>query len=384
MRFVAVVLMATCACLYAQRPIDRPDPVLWEDGRLHVVEDGRVVVETQDGKAARHMATSRSASAYGVSSGKAWYSETRRGTTPTLPNGSITSLYRREESGWVLDAEFEYAKGFIVQLHPLGNGRYWAVTSTPGLFSDGDGASYPVAILSKGKGDKLRVHSVLDLGLDKPFFFKQRPPTAARATPYAALTWDILMPLVIRADGYLVLVLPDAGLLFVFDAETGQFKRKAQVYSSVTEELLTRPRELAPCVLVAHPTPSGKVLLSTRSEDAILQAARAFREHMPTINSDQDYIANRDKIAELHTLNLKVFPRVLWWTFDPANGSLHEELPPQHFPTLVQTVEELNAFRWRFKPDGNLLFMGRSTEPAAQSAQASTKGAPKISEKKNH
>lgn len=381
---LAALLLAATPAIWAQRPADRPDPVIWDGGNLHVVGWGRVEVEKPGRQRGETLRFASGPAAYDFTEGVHWYAEAKRSSTPTMADGRVTALFKYEGQAWVRYAEFEYPAGAVRHLHPLGNGRVWALSPRPGAFKNSEGASFPLAILSRNpQTEKLNVHEVLDFGLEKPYFYRRANPVDSHDSPYHALAFDMMEPLVMRAGSYLVMCLPDPGFFWVFDGTTGRLKRRAQLYSFIGEELLsTRFRDLAPCILAAHPRSDGKILISARSEDAVNQAARAYREHMPTIATDQDYTRNLSKIRELQDLNLKMFPRVVWWVFDPETGSIQEEMPPLNFPTLVQTTADLQAYRWRFKPDGNLLFLGRYTDGDGTPERPESSAAPKAAPRK--
>jgi hypothetical protein len=385
------VAISLGVALHAQRPAERPEPVIWDGANLLVQEGSMLVTEHPDGTREGGLRIPAGPTSYDFFEGAYWYTSAHRASTPTMKDGRLSTLYRRVGRNWEAYGEFEYANGLVRYLRPLGNGKIWAFSPRSGVFKDTEGYSYPLAILARNPSNgQLSVQTTMDLDLGQPYFQRAKGANNRNGTdtPYSGLAFDMLSPLVFRTSSYLVLCLPDSGFFWVFDAETGHLKRRAKLYGSVTEDLIsTHYHDLAPTIIAAQPRSDGKILISARSEDAVQQAARVYREQLPVIESDRAFMQNYPQIKELWDLNLKMFPRVVWWTFDPQTGSVKEEVPPMNFPTLVRSFEELNAYRWQLKPDGNLIYLGEAIpeappRPKEAKEPGPAKTAPKVNPKR--
>jgi hypothetical protein len=363
--------------LNGQRPANRVSPVFWQGDDLFVLGFKRAIQERRNGQPGEILNFPQFGPGFDVFEGTAWVTSWERRTTPSLQDGRVTKIHKRIGAEWGKEGEFEYRSGLIYHIHPLGNGRFWAFSPRSGNFVDSDGYSHPLAILSKHpETGKLSVYSVMDFELKLPFFRKARKASRNDGSDitYAGLVFDASNPIVMRAGSFLVLCFPDSGYFWVFDGQTGALKHRKVLYDDVGEELLSsRYRDLAPAILAAQPRIDGKILISARSRDAVEQAAKSYREMIPPISTDEDFIKHSSKIQEAWDLNIHLFPRVDWWVFDPDNGTIHEEVPPHSFPTHIRSLTDLNTYRWRFKPDGNLHYLGNQGEETVPPPPATKK-----------
>ncbi|MBK8726235.1 MAG: hypothetical protein IPL96_09285 [Holophagaceae bacterium] len=292
--------------------------------------------------------------------GHFWSSRAGKATFPDGSEARQSTLFKLIDGRWERQVDFRYRHGLIWEILPLGNGKYLGISGQPN-FQDGSGKQFPFAVLRADAKGNLEVASTQDAGLAGPYFQKS-PAHPNSETPYGSLELDFLSPTVIRTEGFITVLSPRTGWFWVFSDMNGQLKRQGQIYASVGEELLKKSRDLAHVCLGAQPRPDGRILIATRSEDAVQQAARAFQKFLPKTDSDSAFISNYGSIKDLWDLNLQSFPRVEWWKLDPATGSIEPEAAPQRFPSLVRSVKELKAFRWRFNSDGNLMWLGAFLE----------------------
>lgn len=291
-----------------------------------------------------------------------------------FPDGTesrLSTILKLVNGNWERQAEYRYRKGLIWEIRPLANGKFLAISGQPN-FKDSSGKFHPFAVLSPDSKGNLEVTSTQDTGLGEGYFSKA-PNRTNGETPWGSLELDFLNPTVIRTEGYITVLSPKTGWFWAFDDLNGQLKRQGQVYASVGEDLLKKPRDLAHVCLGAQPRPDGWILIAARSEDAVQQAARAFQKFLPKTESDTSFISNFGSIKALWDLNLQTFPRVEWWKIDPATGRVESEFAPERFPSLVRSVKELKAFRWRFNADGNLKWLGAFQENAEERQSAKAK-----------
>ncbi len=273
----------------------------------------------------------------------------------------VTRAYVREGQSWKAEARWAHPAGPL-HLVPLQNGDFLAINDHRQL-QDEQKKAYPLAILRPGPSKKLEIKSLHDFGFPQPFFKATRAAAPQRGFTYPAFTADFLSPEVHLTEQGLCLVAKGASHLFVLDPLDGKLRKTIPLFKSVDESwLLTR--DLAAGILIAQPRPNGHLLVASRTEDAVLQAGRAYRETLPPIQSDQDYIRHRSKIQTLFELNLTKWPLLQWWDVDLETGTVRPEEPPLNFPDRIPNRTAYLTYAWRYKADGNLLWLGGPT-PAA-------------------
>lgn len=280
-------------------------------------------------------------------------------TVRDLTNDSKkTYLYRSHDlKTWQVNATYRGESGRSAGIHHLDGKRYFMV-STLSLFSDQDKYS-PFAIAEIDDQGFLTVKSLVSLDLREPLILSV-PPTGGGPKgrgvfnpKYSALQAMTLLNPMIRYPGGLAMIAKRSGYIWFFDDQSGELKRSIKLFSGVTEEKLGPPQQLEWAILGCQPRPNGHLLVASREEEAVLNAMSAYptQKNLKYLKDDAQQEFNYEQDA----VSLKRWPRILWWDIDPKTGLISEEQPPQNVPSQIWDLRVFHNFKFRFKPDGNLL-----------------------------
>jgi len=233
----------------------------------------------------------------------------------------------------------EVAKGTFPGAGPtglwrLGNGKFLGVTLGKGVFVS-MGRSYPFAILRVTEDRRLVVETGIDLDLERPQFQGEKGPT------YAALNKTLLLNAFTRTSNRIVYVSP-LGLFWMFDAETGALKRVTRLYSGLKDQFLDGNTPLLDGILGFGARPDDRILISARTEDAVLTTRKMVAYPSSTDPQAQQAI----------DFGHRFYPAIDWWTLDGETGQFQLEAPPINFPATLEDEKQFRNFNWRFKPDG--------------------------------
>ena len=299
---------------------------------------------------------------------------------------STIYIYRNGGARWELwDTLTVPPEAAITWLRPLEGGGYLL----GGRFPDEEMRRQdPLAIARNNGHGRLIIHETEEIDPDHPAFLYGRPSEVLPArnrvpgindqprwfpNPEALGFHGAWGTQTIRVPGHLVFIDLHLGRFLCVNARSGQVERQAALFD-LPEEALKAPMDYEFTVLGAQPRPDGHVLVAARSEEAILQsptwrpdlpqaapvrlsASEAFgksaEEQGEALEMKQDE-ADRARAQQAKEARLKAFPDLVWWDFDPGTGAFRREPPPLGVPERFPSLATLNAFAFRFKPDGNL------------------------------
>lgn len=160
---------------------------------------------------------------------------------------------------------------------------------------------------------------------------------------------------IVSTDSYFTVIHAVSGICWVFDAEDGRLKRVAPLYSEVMDRL-DNLSAIEMVFLAWQAEDSGRVLLASRSEDAVFGArkvtALALRAlewpKPPASASPEDLAVSRAQFEAFHPKfaqalkpGLTAFPVIHWWSFDPETGEYEPTVPPEGAPPFLKELSDL-------------------------------------------
>ncbi len=160
---------------------------------------------------------------------------------------------------------------------------------------------------------------------------------------------------VISTGSYYAIIHGVSGICWVFDAEDGGLKRVAPLYSEVMDRLDNLSAIETVC-LAWQAEDSGRILVASRSEDAVFGARRvtesvlrslefpkppasALPEHLAA--SRAEFEAFQPRFAQALNAGLTAFPVICWWSFDPETGDYEPAVPPEGAPDSLKELSDL-------------------------------------------
>lgn len=354
--------MLLCASPWGARAQDplRVDPVKWEGGQLVTMHASWIgqpqlgeVVDAQ-GKSIRKVPMPPNLQ-HRISGGNPAYREGAfywvwRGLT-TRETGEFAEeevLIHRGKA-WESHARFQHRKG-VVHLYPLDDDRFLGISMFPRIF-ESLGKSYPFAVLRRNVKEELVVESVMDTGLREPFFNLEGKRN------YPSLVGSFMAPNVVSTGESLVFG-ADLGLFWIFEERSGSLKRLVRLFPGVTDARL-KQNDLYPGLFTFQPAPDGSILISSRTEEAVLQAKGTLPRPVvsgkvePGSPEVQGLVRQQQGWEDFIA---RQFPHVAWWRLDPKAGKVEGETPPLRVPDRLFSAQAAKDFNWRFKPNGDLHF----------------------------
>lgn len=352
------ILLLGCVSLPAQVQNKPQDWMTWDGSRVVVIEheDSRSLqIEPPESQGAPiiKLKGPDNTTILDFKESAAWASV--RGSTK---NPKATYLYRSLDlKTWEINATYLGERGRAWAIYHLDGKRYFMV-SGPSFFSDQNEFS-PFAIADINDKGFLILKNLVRLDLKEPIAIPNtlsgvpQPASAIFNPKYASLLSMFITNRMIRYPGGLVLVAKKPGYIWLFDNQSGALKRSIKLFSSVTEEKLGPPYQLNWAILGCQPRANGHLLVASREEDAVLYSMAGFptQKSLKYINDEAQHKLNRDQ----DTASLLHWPRILWWDIDPKTGAVTEEYPPHNVPSQIWDLRVFQDFKFRFKPDGNLL-----------------------------
>jgi len=322
--------------------------------------------------------------------GKAWrLALPGRGRLKAVTDSEVLASKRTAEGTWMLwrtrNLKTWEKAGFIkedesrfLSAYPLKNGKY-LITRAVMPFRAGDQRSYVALYRPKEGTDELVFDRPVDLGLDiilpagkDPL----APSQMATARPgFEDAVSELLTPHLLSFPGGCALVVQSLGKVLVFDDETGSLRRTNTLFSSIDDP--RKPGDLLERAILQHRAlPGGRILLATRSEDAILNARRIFQDHLakapetptpplPRFKEDGKSINPAWEEAQFRSAQarfkaqegvrkqaLEAFPDILWWEYDPDTGDFIKLSTPLGLPGRLWNWDSLKSFSFRINRQG--------------------------------
>lgn len=354
---VLICLLASLA-LSAQVQNKHQDWMTWDEGRVALVEyyDSKVLrIETMErqGSSALRLKAPEGALGMEFKDHAAWASAIGDSAHP-----QITHLFRSLDlKAWEVNATYRGEQGRANAIHHLDGKRYFLVSGPSFFYLKNKFSPYAIAEIND-KGH-LVLTELVDLDLKQPLVLPV-PPNGGDTKPkgqfnpkYSALLALLFGNPLIRYPGGMALVARRPGYIWLFDDQTGALKRSVRLFSGVTEEKLGPPHQLDWAILGCQPRRNGHLLLASRDEAAVLTAMDAYptKKNLKYLEDEAQQKVNIEQ--DLASLNR--WPQIRWWDLDPATGTITEEQPPENVPDRIWDLRMFHNFRFRFKPDGNLL-----------------------------
>ncbi len=270
----------------------------------------------------------------------------------------FTAIFVFEEGKWRVLAQGKWRPTAREQdqhpvpfeLYELGNGKYLSVGSM--LKGKGQRPFYIWRVSSSGD---FEVTDSFDAGLGKPFF----KPDGKHQYPGL---FDLGLYPITRCGGYLVAASQASGYFWVVDSGKGNLKRVVRLFNGLSEDVVEKKAGL-PVLLGVQPTRDGDLLIASRTETAGLFGDDTRFQHPDSAGTSSEswwseFLRFHNRHADESS---KAFPVVQWWHFYLGDGRLHEVATPQNVKSRIECADDLRNFNWRFKPDGNLLFLDQMT-----------------------
>jgi hypothetical protein len=358
MRRTLLCVIGLSASLRAQTFPKPQEPMVWDQNAVAVIEgESGTAIRLEDrhtGKA-REVKPGKDIRNLSYWRGSAWGLFR---TEASADKPTITLMRCSDQKRWLPWATLS---GHTVSgaLYPLDDEKtFFAVSKAKG-FIQGNKASY-FALFKVNERNELELSELVDLGLKEPLLVVKQPDAKAPSTKIAELNPKYAMlhgvsfhiaPL--RFEGGFAIVSQRAGYVWILDGRTGQVKRRIDLISGVKEENLTSKDMLEVAILGIQPRDTGHLLAATRSEDAVLRALKVEGGalSLETLKSPEKMKAYEARRGEA----LAAFPELLWWDINPDTGEVRRETPPLNVPDKIWDVRILKGFRFRFKPNGDLL-----------------------------
>ncbi len=295
-------------------------------------------------------------------------------------------IYRNGGTRWELwDTLKGLPYGSVAWLRPLEGGGYLV----GGRFPDEEmHRQDPLAIVRENGHGKLIVQETEEIDPNQPAFLYGRPSDLLPShevypgvndqprwfpNPNAFGVYNGFDSQTIRVPGHLVFIDLHFGRFLTVNARTGRVERRNGLFD-LPKDAVMDPMDYEYAILGVQPRPDGHLLIAARGADAV-QQSRTWKPDLPppepvrlsftesfgkspeeqgeAMEMKQDQ-AKLDRAKQAQEARLKAFPDLVWWDFDPDTGAFRQEPPPMGVPDKFPSLAALQAFRFTFKPDGNL------------------------------
>lgn len=362
---IAGILSICCASLVAQTFPKSQETCIFDGGNLVLIEKQGDSIEAHIESPGQKESKTLKYPSWAIKGdhfdGRFWAIQREKGS-----NGKIIlrTFFSSDCKNWNIDGQLTAEKASSsFFLYPIERDRYLLVATS--YFTKGE-ISSPLAIGRRDDKNDINLRKVLDLGLKEPYAStNQSDPKVLPKDPFgiSAINQKYLTSflqlgksMVVRYPGGLAIVSNRTGYIWLLNShKESEDLKLIKIFPSVTEDRLDKGDIEIP-ILGCQPRPNGHLLIASRSEEAVLMARKEFPE--PEMNDDEFSNPNSPKhklTEQVRNKALLKYPEILWWDLDPATGKLTKEEAPLNIPNKILDIGLMSKFRFRFKPDGNLL-----------------------------
>lgn len=215
----------------------------------------------------------------------------------------------------------------------------------------------PLVVIKRREQGDWEATDAVDLALDlfDEAKLKAGPkvPSASVLKPGRGLAWqDILVPVLLQAGAFPVMYLPRTGRLISLNPTDGTVRQNTLVYPSVlVPEHRNKQKEVA--LIGASATRDGKLVVATRTEDAVLHAREIFQADLRSKGKLPAEVFQKE-VDQATASALEAFPEVHYWEWDPDTGHIHRIPVPEGLPSKLRRFKDLASFRLRASVDGEV------------------------------
>lgn len=143
------------------------------------------------------------------------------------------------------------------------------------------------------------------------------------------------------------------GYLITLD-QKGNIVRFTKIYSSIDFNKVKNLFRIEPVLLGAALKADGKLLLATRTEEAVLKAHAAY----PSFNEDGTPVSPVELAASNTQMRIEQFPEIVWREFDPLTGKLEKvESTPPGAPWELKDFQMAQKFDFTVDRNGHVEFI---------------------------
>jgi hypothetical protein len=266
---------------------------------------------------------------------------------------------------WHFEAEYiEEGGPRVFGIHPIDSNFY--LMSAYAGFRLGDKSS-PVAIGKRNDGGRIEIVELIELPIAGPYLQKEsktEKPEKSDALGFRSLTpkytryfFNLGKSGIVRSSSGLVMASFETGFIWnIRSSASGSPSIKRSSLFRIQKEDLEAGKKFEYGILGMQPSPSGSVLIATRSQDAVWKSRSKYATE-PVMSKGTEAEKGKLEADQLAAFNgsIKEYPEIEWWSLEPETGTVRPEQAPINVPDRFTDYESFKKFRFRFKPDGNLL-----------------------------
>jgi hypothetical protein len=220
--------------------------------------------------------------------------------------------------------------------------------------------SSPFAILKRGEGNRFEIDSLPNPGFPGRLRHKEKDSgnwVFAAENAMLSLTWGRRF---VRTPSALVLCNTMTGYFWVVntDREAPEVEL-VKLYPKLSGIYLGEKSDtIQPPLLTVQPMRDGKVIITSRSEEATFRSREVeqgfqFRTP-PDLKTPQYPKGDEGAKEQAYSHGLTAFPDLMWWNLDPSSLTLKKMDTPNGFAPHFQNLKQLREFTFTLEPDGNV------------------------------